>query len=162
MVADAIAFFVAFEGMDEGFKDRAKRVATLLAADETAFVLVASPKRDAVAEANFFARKLAANALEVRGLIVNRVHPDPGPGSPAADRERAHTLAGTAIGDHYRCLADLREISHTEAEHLGELTDHVPDAPVCRVPLLPFEVHDLESLSAFGDELFDSALPRPA
>jgi anion-transporting ArsA/GET3 family ATPase len=162
VVADAIAFFVAFEGMDEGFKDRATRVATLLAADETAFVLVASPRRDAVAEATFFARKLATSAITVRALIVNRVHPDPGPGSAAADRARAHTLAGTAIGDHYRCLADLREISHTESDHLGELTDHVRDAPVCRVPLLPFEVHDLDSLTSFGDELFDAASPRPA
>jgi anion-transporting ArsA/GET3 family ATPase len=160
VVADAIAFFVAFEGMDEGFKDRATRVATLLAADETAFVLVASPSRDAVAEATYFARKLASNALEVRALIVNRVYPDPGPGSPAADRERAQTLGGTAIGDHYRCLADLREISHTEGEQLAELTDHVRDAPVCRVPLLPFEVHDLDSLTSFGNELF-ATTPRP-
>jgi anion-transporting ArsA/GET3 family ATPase len=162
VIADAIAFFVAFEGMDEGFKDRAKRVGALLAADETAFVLVASPKRDAVAEATFFARKLGANSIEVRALIVNRVHPDPGPGSASADRERARTLDGTAIGDHYRCLADLRQISHSELEHLGELTDHVRGAPVCRVPLLPFEVHDLTSLAVFGDELFVQSAPRPA
>ncbi len=160
VVADAIAFFVAFEGMDEGFKDRRRRGwPHCSAADETAFVLVASPRRDAVAEATYFARKLATNAIEVRALIVNRVHPDPGPGSAAADRERAHTLAGTAIGDHYRAWPTSGRSPTPRASTSGELTDHVRDAPVCRVPLLPFEVHDLDSLDAFGDELFDPAVP---
>jgi anion-transporting ArsA/GET3 family ATPase len=157
VIADAIAFFVAFDGMEEGFKERARRVDALLGADETAFVLVASPKDDAVTEATYFARKLSASSIEIRALIVNRVHPDPGPGSPAADRERATTLAGKAIGDHYRCLADLKEISHAEEEHLAAITGHIQSAPVCRVPLLPFEVHDLDSLTSFGDALFERA-----
>ncbi len=154
VIADAIAFFVAFEGMDEGFKDRARRVEALLKADETAFVLVASPKRDAVAEATFFASKLVEHQIEVRSLIVNRMHPDPGPGSAQADRQRAETLAGTAIGDLYTCLADLRQIAQSEEAHLSDLTAWVEPAPVCRVPFLPFEVADIESLTEFGDALF--------
>jgi anion-transporting ArsA/GET3 family ATPase len=154
VIADAIAFFVAFEGMDEGFKERARRVEALLAADETAFVLVASPKGDAVAEATFFAGKLTEHRIDVRALIVNRMHPDPGPGSAEADRQRAATLAGTDIGDLYTCLADLRDIAHSEEVHLADLTRWVDPAPVCRVPFLPFEVIDLPSLGAFGDALF--------
>ena len=155
VIADAIAFFVAFEGMDEGFKERARRVEQLLTADETAFVLLASPKTDAVAEARFFAAKLGDHAIDVEALVVNRMHPDPGPGNPEADRERAETLDGTAIGDHYRCLADLRRIAHSETEHLAELTARIAPAPVCRVPFLPFEVHDLDTLARFGDALFE-------
>ena len=156
VIADAIAFFAAFEGMDEGFKDRARRVGSLLAADETGFVLVASPKADTTEEAAYFAAKLREHDIEVRALIVNRMHPDPGPGSPAADRERASTFAGTPLGSLYTCLADLRQIAHSEAEHLAELTSQVAPAPVCKVAYLPFEVCDLDTLTRFGEALVES------
>ena len=156
VIADAIAFFAAFEGMDEGFKDRAKRVATLLGATETAFVLVASPKADTTEEAAFFASKLREHDISVRALIVNRMHPDPGPGNPAADRERAATFAGTSLGNLYTCLADLRQISHSEAEHLSDLTAQVAPAPVCKVAYLPFEVCDLDTLTRFAAALTET------
>src|SRR5690606_21730367 len=38
-VADAIAFFQAFDGMEQGFKERAEHVLELLTHDRTAFVL---------------------------------------------------------------------------------------------------------------------------
>jgi anion-transporting ArsA/GET3 family ATPase len=154
VIADAIAFFVAFEGMDEGFKERAKRVDELLSSDETAFVLVASPRADTVEEATYFASKLAEHSIDVRALIVNRMHPDPGPGQPAADRERAERLAGTPLGDLFTALADLRQMVRSEEGHLVELTDRVAPAPVCRVPYLPFEVADVDTLAKFGDALF--------
>src|SRR5688572_33411382 len=51
VVKDAVAFFNAFEGMEQGFRERASAVASLLADPGTAFVVVASPRRDAVAAA---------------------------------------------------------------------------------------------------------------
>ncbi len=153
VIADAIAFFVAFEGMDEGFKERARRVEQLLASDETAFVLVAAPHADTVTEAIYFASKLIDNHLAIEALVVNRMHPDPGPGNPLADRRRAETFAGTPLGSHYEALADLRTLVQGEAEHLRELTEQVQPAPVCRIPLLPFDVCDLATLTRFGDTL---------
>ena len=44
IVHDAVAFFQAFEGMEEGFRTRAHSVRELLAQADTAFVLVASPR----------------------------------------------------------------------------------------------------------------------
>jgi anion-transporting ArsA/GET3 family ATPase len=154
VIADAIAFFVAFEGMDEGFKDRARRVDALLRAPETTFVLVASPRADTVEEATYFASKLGEHSIDVRALIVNRMHPDPGPGDPAADRQHADAHAGTALGDLYTALADLRQMVRSEEGHLADLTRRVAPAPVCRVPYLPFEVADLDTLTGFGDALF--------
>jgi anion-transporting ArsA/GET3 family ATPase len=55
---DIVAFFRAFEGMEQGFRDRASRVETLLAEPQTAFVLITSPRRDAVDEAEFFSAQL--------------------------------------------------------------------------------------------------------
>ncbi|MEO7428433.1 MAG: ArsA-related P-loop ATPase [Acidimicrobiales bacterium] len=51
VIDDAVAFFQAFEGMEEGFRERADAVLGLLSDDDTAFVLVASPRRDTIEEA---------------------------------------------------------------------------------------------------------------
>ena len=94
VIDDAVAFFQAFEGMEEGFRERADAVLELLSADETAFVLVASPRRDTIEEAQFFAAKLAEADITVRPLIVNRMHPTFGKGLAEAAGERAATLDG--------------------------------------------------------------------
>jgi len=168
VIADAIAFFHAFEGMEEGFKQRAARVDELLSEHSTAFVLVASPKADTVAEAGFFAEKLHEHGIDVRALIVNRMQPvfgtdGDGPAAgPDAARERARTLAGTALGDLYTCLADARQLARGEEEHLAGLAERVTPAPVVRVPVQPFEVSDLDSLEALARVMFDSGAPAGA
>lgn len=158
VIADAIAFFQAFEGMEEGFKQRAVHVDHLLAADETAFILVASPKADTVAEAAYFAERLSEHGIAVRGLIVNRMQPAFGGEDglalgPEATRARADTLAGTALGDHYTCLADARQLARGEAENLVGLTEGVAPAPVVLIEVQPFEVNDLGSLHRLGELL---------
>ena len=54
IVDDTVAFFQAFQGMEEGFRDRAARVEKLLGEEETGFVLIAAPRVDAIADAGFF------------------------------------------------------------------------------------------------------------
>ena len=151
---DALAFFTAFEGMEEGFRDRATAVQALLGASGTSFVLVASPRRDTVEEATFFADKLVSNGLSVAGLVVNRMHPTFGPPTPGADRARAATLAGTALGTLYANLADLRDMAEGEERHLQGLAQTVAPAPVVRVPFLAEDVHDLRTLDVVAEHLF--------
>jgi len=157
VIDDAITFFTAFSGMEEGFKHRANTVFELLSSPSTAFVLVASPRRDTVEEADFFARRLSESGIAVRALIVNRMHPRFGEGLPEATRERARTLAGTDIGALYANLADFRLVAAREEEHLAGLTERVAPAPVVRVPLLRSDVHDLDGLAEVGTYLFDPA-----
>jgi anion-transporting ArsA/GET3 family ATPase len=162
VIGDAIAFFAAFEGMESGFKDRAARVDELLGEDETSFVLVASPNADTVAEASYFAEQLAAHDIEVRALIVNRMQPgfDHRDDAPLCDedaaalRTRAGQLAGSAFADHLGALADARQLSVGEREHLGGLSERVAPAPVALVPVQPFEVNDLESLATLTAVMF--------
>jgi anion-transporting ArsA/GET3 family ATPase len=85
IVEDAIAFFRAFDGMEEGFRERARGVEALLSDPGTAFVLVAAPRRDSVAEARFFADRLAEAHQPVAALVVNRLHPDFRGGEAALD-----------------------------------------------------------------------------
>jgi anion-transporting ArsA/GET3 family ATPase len=153
VVADALAFFTAFDGMEEGFKRRAKRVMGLLASERTSFVLVASPRPDTVAEATYFAERLDEADIAIKALIVNRMHPRFGDGSPEGMRERAHTLAGTDLGGLYANLADFLAVAATEEQHLAGLSTRVAPAPVVRVPFLETDVHDLDGLATIADHL---------
>lgn len=153
-IDDAMTFFHAFEGMEQGFRERAARVLELLSHDETAFVLVASPRRDTVEEAGFFAERLGEADIAVRALIVNRMHPRFGTETPEAARERSHTLAGTDLGGLYANLADFALVASREEEHLRGLATKVAPAPVIRVPFLASDVHDLDGLADIGSHLF--------
>lgn len=151
---DAIAFFSAFEGMEQGFKERADHVLELLTDPRCAFVLVASPRRDTVEEAHYFAAKLGENDIPVQALIVNRMHPRFDAGLPEAHRQRAQTLAGTDLGGLYTNLADFSLVAAREEEHLLGLAEQVAPAPVVRVPFLRTDVHDVSGLDEIAAHLF--------
>lgn len=156
VVEDAIAFFRAFEGMEDGFRNRAKKVDELIASPGTAFVLVTSPRRDTLEEARYFAEKLAESGLRVQALVVNRMHPRFGePRSADANRERARTFAGKPLGALYENLADLQTVRGREEEHLQGITALAPDAAVVMVPFLETDVHDLDGLARVCRHLFD-------
>jgi anion-transporting ArsA/GET3 family ATPase len=146
VVADAVAFFQAFEGMEQGFRERAAAVLSMLRAPSTAFVLVTSPRRDAVEEAAYFADKLAESGIDVDGLVVNRLHP-------------AFGTVGVpdGLGDLGTNLADFRRIAEREEHHFEALAARIAPAPVGRVPFLADDVHDLDGLALVGRALFDPA-----
>jgi len=166
VVGDVMLFFQAFEGMEEGFRQRAQGVLRVLGDPGTAFVLITSPGRDAVAEAGYFARRLREAGLEVAGLVINRMHPEFGTEVAAGLRARSQALAeaaGRANGDSgaaarrlqtlYANLADFLELAARERRHLAGLEEEVGPVPVARVPLLPMEVCDVASLLEVGRHL---------
>jgi anion-transporting ArsA/GET3 family ATPase len=156
VVKDAVAFFNAFEGMEEGFRTRAKRVMDLLADPSTAFVVVASPRRDAVEEALFFAEKLEESHVPAAALIVNRLHPRFG--GPPPEELRAAAERDGRLGPLVENLAELTDIAEREETRFASLAKEVAPAPVVRVPFLPGDVHDVEGLVEIGRHLF-SATP---
>jgi anion-transporting ArsA/GET3 family ATPase len=143
VVADAVAFFQAFEGMEQGFRERAAAVLALLQAPATAFVLVTSPRRDAVAEAVFFLDRLGEAGIGVSALVVNRLHPSFGAG-PVPE----------GLGDFGANLGDFRSIASREEHHFASLAARVAPAPVARVPFLADDVHDVAGLGVVGGYLF--------
>ena len=152
---DAVSFFAAFDGMEQGFRERSQRVQALLGSSTTAFVLVASPRADTVGEATHFARRLEEQGLTVRALVVNRMHPPFG-GMAAADaRSRAGKAGGPGrpLGALWGNLADFRAVAEREEETVAGLAARVAPAPVVRVPLLDDDVHDLEGLALVGRHL---------
>jgi len=160
VVTDAVTFFQAFEGMEEGFRERAHRVDALLSDSGTAFVVVATPRPDVVAEADFFASKLGDAGISVAALIVNRMHPRYGAEWSEVNRERARTLADTPLGPLYDNLADLHQLADGEEAHVAELIARVAPAPAVRVPVLATDVHDIAGLADIGARMFGD--PEPA
>ncbi len=146
VVKDAVAFFAAFEGMEEGFRNRAQHVHELLSDPETAFVLVAAPRRDAVTEALYFATRLSQSHIGIDALIVNRVHPRFG--------EVPDVKRGGALEPFVANLEELGRVAAREEHHLADLASQVTPAPVVRVPFLQTDVHDIAGLVDVGDYLF--------
>jgi len=158
-VDDVIAFFRAFEGMEDGFRERAGQVTELLASDDTGFVLVTSPRRDAVEEAEYFAARLADGEFAVDALIVNRVHARYCDTDPEALRERARALASRRsdasdrLATQYANLADFEQVAVRERDELTGLEDRIGDASIAHVPELGHDVHDFAALRAVGNHL---------
>jgi len=151
IVQDAVSFFQAFQGMEEGFRDRAGAVRRLLADPETAYVVVTSPRPDAVAEAVFFAGKLGDTGVTPAALVVNRVHPVFG--DPALFSDLVPP-PGSALEALVENLRSFEETASREEAAYAELVAAVAPSPVGRVPLLGSDVHDLTGLAQVADALF--------
>jgi anion-transporting ArsA/GET3 family ATPase len=162
VIQDVIAFFRTFEGMEEGFRARAQVVDKLLADPDTAFVLVTSPRRDALEEATFFARRLADKHQTVQALIVNRVHPTFGDESLAGLETTAAALrldgseAALRLATLYENLRDFHEVAALEREHIEGMRDKIGGTTVAYVPYLAHDVYDFDALLEVGRLLFDT------
>ena len=150
LLKDLSDFFASFGDMSEGFRKRAEHVLALLGSDATTFVLVTSPRRDAIDEAVYFHRRLRERSMPFGGGVVNRFHAvdgDAGPLPGALGRELATKV--TANWEDYRALA-ARDAANLEVL-TAELGD---DAPLVVVPELDGDVHDLAGLRSLATHLF--------
>ena len=154
VLADAVAFFQAFAGMEAGFRERAEQVIQLLRSEETRFVLVASPRHDTIDEALWFASQLEAQGLGVAAAVVNRAHPRFGDLSSDEAAARAAASSDPDVAALWANVADLQVVAEREAEVVGPLRDRLPAAPIVEVPLLSGDVHDLETLTEIATHLF--------
>ncbi|MGW1654077.1 ArsA family ATPase [Streptomyces atratus] len=107
---DVQTFVAAMDTMFGGFRTRADATYKLLQAPGTAFLVVATPERDALREAAYFVERLAAEEMPLAGLVLNRVH-----GSDAARLSAdlalaaAENLDGVGIVDQTAGKAGLRD-----------------------------------------------------
>jgi anion-transporting ArsA/GET3 family ATPase len=161
VLEDTAEFFGNLEGMYEGFKQRARDVATLLRSDATAFVIVTSPAEDSVREATFFAARLNEENLPFGALVVNRVHPKLGNGIDVKPRQLSKLERG---GEDARLLAKLLDneeafmrVVTLEEQNLDALSRKVPRHRWVRVPYLEREAVDFPGLVAIAEQLFGGA-----
>jgi anion-transporting ArsA/GET3 family ATPase len=167
VIDDIIAFFRAFEGMEEGFRARADSVRVLLTEPTTSFVLVTSARRDSIDEAIFFAQRLDDSAFAISALIANRVLPQFAPADSIARlRARAVALRATVeagpdaaaaarrLADRYETLADLAALAAREHADLEGVAERMGGPPVAYVPFMARDVHDVGALRDVARHLF--------
>ncbi len=152
LLEDLSGFFRSFGDMAGGFRERAVGVNQLLADSRTAFVLVTSPRVDAIDEAVFFHRRLLDAGLPFAGVVANRVHPGVGDEDPSAELEQ---LVGSALaGKVLATLADERRLAARDRANLDDLRGRLRRRPMIEVPYLDDDVHDLEGLQRMDEYLF--------
>jgi len=158
VLEDTVEFFANLEGMYEGFKQRARDVASLLKADVTSFVVVTSPTADAVTEATYFAARLNESDLPFGALVVNRVHPRLGNGIDVRPRQISKLESMDASGKLLAKLLDNEDafmrVVRRESQNLDTLARRVPRHRWVWVPYLEREAVDFGGLSAVADHLF--------
>lgn len=155
---DVQTFLAATDTMFGGFRRRADQTYALLADDETAFLVVAAPERDAMREAGFFVDRLARDRMPLAGVLVNRVHVAAAKQLGAGRAEDAAQQL-EQLGGHDLAAAVLRvhtDVAETAARHRRIITrfrtSH-PGVPLGTVPAHPVDIHDLESLREVGTSL---------
>jgi anion-transporting ArsA/GET3 family ATPase len=154
LLEDLSEFFRSFGDMAEGFRERAERVNALLADSRTAFLLVTSPRRDAIAEAIYFHHRLLDSGMPFAGVVANRVHRLAVAGDGQVEEE-LQRLVGEQLGHKVaRNLDDYRRLVERDRENLELLSAKLGRQPMIAVPHLDDDVHDLEGLARMNDYLF--------
>ncbi|MDP8256093.1 MAG: ArsA-related P-loop ATPase [Candidatus Alcyoniella australis] len=174
VLADLTDFFIAFEGLWDGFRERAECVESLLRQPQTAFVLVTSPTELALSEAQFFAEKLIEFEMDLGAVIFNRVHPDllaradlagpfelrralRGPSKLAKWIENKDEQGQLVYGLGKR-LADLSDLGRMDLAAIEHFLQDFP-AQISSLAVQQFQrdVHDIDGLARIAKILVQGA-----
>ena len=160
LLEDLADFFANFEGMYEGFKERADAVLVLLRRPSSQFVVVASPQPPPLREARFFLDRMQQEGLHAAGVVINRMHPLP-PGGQDVDELRhvAEQLDDPAMRGVVALLADTTALAGRERRDVDAALYGREPAALVEVPLLRRDVHDVRSLSTIADHLVAGDAP---
>jgi anion-transporting ArsA/GET3 family ATPase len=151
LLRDLSDFFQSFGDMSEGFRARAKRVTELLGSDAATFVLVASPRRDAVDDAIYFHDQLLARRMPFGGVVVNRFHDTSGGGRTVDLKAELGPELAARVESNYAAFSVLTE---RDRVNLKRLTERLSGEPVVVVPEFDGDVHDLDGLAAMVAHLY--------
>jgi anion-transporting ArsA/GET3 family ATPase len=171
---DVSEFLLAFEGMSEGFRQRASGVRALLLGPETAFVLIAGAGRDSVQQALELRARLAGYGASLTGVLVNRVRVWPGGGAPpdlsGAEGSLGALAAALAAGEGpgfpaqaaaraaLDAAAGYAAFSRRDARETAALRSAVEKQGSFwgAIPELSGDVHDLAGLARIARAIFAS------
>ena len=150
LVTDVIDFFSDFDGLDQGFSERAHATEALLTSPGSSYVVVTSPRSEPLREASWIVESLLSRDLSVSAIIGNRttptvweaVEPDLPPEQPVEEQNRLHEI-----------LADMRRLSAQEADELRQLATNHGHAgiPLLTIADSPEPMYDLAALEELAD-----------
>jgi anion-transporting ArsA/GET3 family ATPase len=159
LLREVADFLGSFEGMYEGFRDRARSVQALLRSPEAAFVVVTGTHEEPIGEAVALWRRLQHDGYPLGGIVLNRYRPLP-PAGPARRDDLAAALAEDGAADpdglarrvvdalEERRLLALRDLDAREG-----ILRALDDPPVTRVAERPYPPVELAGLAALTRDL---------
>lgn len=172
MLHDVQTFVAALDTMFGGFRERAEVTYALLKDPATAFVVVASPERDALREATYFVDRLGQDGMPLAGVVANRVQTLAastltGSRAAAAADTLAELASGPAGGEQAAYRSDTAELTvalldlHTDlaatarrhAAAVERFRAAHPSVAVVEVPAAATDIHDLDGLRSVGAAL---------
>jgi anion-transporting ArsA/GET3 family ATPase len=157
---DMARFFVEFNVVLSGFRERATQVFEILRRPDVGFVLVSSAEPPSIDEVLFFHERLAQAHMPLGAFVVNRVHKsgsDPIAREPLIEKLRARPeLRGYSFDDAVQVAADLERtykefqaLAAIDQREIARLRSRVGDrAPLVQVPFMDQDVYDVTALSA--------------
>lgn len=158
LLRDVSDFLAGFDGMYQGFADRAGAVRALLLSDASGFVVVAAAEPDSLGQAVALSRRLTADDFPLVGVILNRVHAMPGEAPAPDDLARALTDAGAADGGALAAAAiaaleDDRVLGLRDVDARQELRAAIGDGALIEVPSFDREPVELPGIAEVAASL---------
>lgn len=146
-------FFTSMSGLFESFEPRVRRVYELLRSPETAFVLVASPEEQVLAEGEYFCRQIRELGMWLRGVVFNRVHREIGLAgrTPAVEAvapllRRLLPAGADAVLENF---ARYEALGRGDGLRLDAFRRQLPaGVAVAEVPNFTSDIHSVEGLRA--------------
>lgn len=146
VLTDLSEFFRAFDGMYEGFKERAEKVRELFQDPRTDFWVVTSPAEETLREAAFLVETLLAHKMPLRSLVINRFHRS----RLARPIFGADLDADPAWGElarrAHRALADWERRAEADRARTAAGLPEAGALDFYWLPSFPTDVSDLEGL----------------
>lgn len=159
LLTDISEFLQSFDGMYQGFSDRASAVRHLLASDSSRFVVVTGPRPEPAGEAIALWRRLRDDRYPLGAVVVNRVHPEPaGGGAPPEGLADLLAAAGAAdpAGLAHRAtdaLSAARARAAADRHEMASLAQALDDPPTAVVPALDDDPVEVAGLARVTREL---------
>ena len=172
---DVSEFLLAFEGMSEGFRQRANDVRKLLLGPQSSFVLVTGPGRASLRQALELRERLHEYGIELAGVLANRTHrwpagpadtPPPDLGGAAEDvaalaaaLEKTYGSEVSSLDAAHAAVAaatDYAALVRRDLQATGELRQAVRETGSfwASIPELSEDIHDLAGLGRIATEIF--------
>ena len=152
IVEDTVEFFRSLANIEPGLRKRAEEVAVLLRSEVASFIVVSSPRAEAIGEAEHLIGALRDGSFPFAGVVVNLIHPMPEP-ITVADRAALDGLDDGPLADQVAWHDELTELATAEREEIAGLADLAEDVIVVELPLLAVDVHDVDGLVGLAEQL---------
>lgn len=160
---EAVAEFAgALDSMFGGFAERAEAVRDMLRRQEVAFVLVTGAERAATREGTLFTERLGAMGMGLKGVMINRLTPDPGEPCPNLKTALDDVGPETETSRLLRAFSTLREeqaLRHgLEQEWVSSLKSDLHGVPFwAEAPMMVFAEDPKRGLLSLGEHIYDGA-----